>query len=127
MTTDIILAAVAVIGLFVGTANVLGTFRFSRNTNLITLYRETAEAWEARSKAQDAEISELQTRETTKDAQIAGLNGRVTVLQDMVTGKTMLEEQGRKIDENTAKVLDLLRGVSTEVHAIREAVAANGG
>jgi hypothetical protein len=133
-SADIFIAAV---GVLLTAATVWGAFRVSRNTTATALYRGTAEAWEARAGIQATEIRE--TREQAerdrveftrrlagKDAQIADLNARVQLLTDMVTGKSVLEEISRalqqRFDERAEEILDIVRTARDEVAAMRKAV-----
>lgn len=111
MNTEVILAFVAVIGLLVGAANVMGTFRVSRNTAATAAYRETALAYEAKSRAQEAEISGLRAELATAHAQIEGLSQRVTMLQDMVTSRTLIESLGHTLDGRWDTLMDKMNTV----------------
>lgn len=124
MSNATILTAVAVVGLLITAATVWGSFRVSRNTQATTLYRETASAWEAKSTAQDDEIASLKRALVTKDTQIAELNARVSLLTDMVTGKSVLEEVRQRFDERTDELLGIVSTTRDEVARMRKALDA---
>ena len=104
---------VAVFAFLFGVAGVIGSWRTSRNTGALTKYREAAAAWETYAKARDAEIAELreqsdrritelEARAQAKDAQIAELQGKVSVLQEALTGRVSWEILEQKIGETLA-------------------------
>jgi hypothetical protein len=85
----------AILGAVLAVATVAGTFfafKTSRTTQLIGVYKGTAEAWEQRAAAHAEEIKELQNQNQDQGRQIADLQGQVTMLKEMVTGHEMLEE-----------------------------------
>lgn len=93
MTGSGLVTIIAIISLLAVAATVVGgSYRNSRATQVLTLYRESAQAWEQKATLQQGEIEELQADSSRKDKQIADLQGRLTVLQDLVTGKTALEQ-----------------------------------
>lgn len=132
--TDVIIAIVAVVSFLMAAAGVLGSWRASRNTGALNQYRETAKAWEGRSRAQDQQLADLnahlaglETEMHHKDAQLAEQAGRIQVLQDTLTGKAswdilerrigealelagLMRTEVRQMHENQGEILTLLRG-----------------
>jgi hypothetical protein len=114
MTTEAILAIVAVIGLLVGAANVFGTFRVSRNQSAVSGYRDAAAGWEAKARAQEVQIVDLRTVLATANAKIDAQEQRINMLQDMVTSKTLIEALARTLDDNHSTMM----GKVTEILAL---------
>lgn len=105
MSTEVILAFVAVIGLLVGAANVFGTFRVSRNTAAVSAYRDVALAYEAKTKVQEGELTDLRTQLASANAKIETLGTRVQTLQDMVTARSLIEAMSKTLDGNHVAVM----------------------
>lgn len=120
--TDVLIAIVAVVGLAITIASVFGTFRMSRNTQAMTLYRETATGWQAKAELQEGEIAELRENLAKKDRQIADLQARVQVLQDTVTGKSLLEEHHRAFEARSAEILAMMGDTRAIIRQIAEKV-----
>lgn len=123
MHGDVIVAIVGVISFLMGLAGVTATWRASKNTGALNQYRETAKAWEGRSRAQDAQIHDLdahvdrlEDQMHQKDQQIAEQAGRIQVLQDTLTGKASWDILERRIGE----ALKLTGDVRTEVRAMHQ-------
>jgi uncharacterized protein YlxW (UPF0749 family) len=126
VSSGLITAIVAIVGLAITVAAVFGSFRVARNTQTTSLYRETALAWEAKARAQEAEIHELQERDTEKDKRIATLQARVEVLQDTVTGRAALESLQTMVAHTHAQLEDLgqvLAAVREDVRGLRAQAA----
>lgn len=93
MSLSILVAIVAVIGLLGTAAAVVGgSFRVSRHTQVVANYRDAAQAWEAKASAQGNEITELRSELAEREKEIIELRSRVSILQDMVTGKSAIEQ-----------------------------------
>jgi predicted RNase H-like nuclease (RuvC/YqgF family) len=124
-----VVAVFAVIGfLFAGVA-VFGQWKVSKNTTALTQYRETAQAWEGKARAQETEITdlrhevaELQVQMTEKGKENAELTGRVSVLQDALTGKASWDILESRIGE----ALSIAGETRTEVRAIHEMLIGKG-
>jgi chromosome segregation ATPase len=142
LTSANIISLVAVIGLMITAAAVVGgSFRVSRNTATVTRYKEAADSWQAKAIAQEQHIAELRTEVTSlqadngaKDAKISELQGRINVLQEVVTGKGALEELARehnefisqwqrRTDEVTKEIGDI-RGEARAIHERLDAISA---
>ena len=126
MRSEVILAAVAVTGLLVTAASVVGTFRVSRNTSTVSAYRDSAQAWESKAKAQEDEIHDLQGKLAAAAAQIESLNQRVAMLQDIVTSRTQIEALSSTIDGNFLLLVKRSDDILAVVADIRKAVIAGG-
>lgn len=86
-----------ILGVLVVLAGAIGTwaaFRVGRNAQTVSNYRDALQSWkersesvEAKSKEQDNEIHELQTRVNTLESEKAELAGQVKVLRDAISGR----------------------------------------
>lgn len=110
------LAILTFISFTFAVVGVAGSWRASRSGSALTQYRETARAWEGKSRAQDAQIADLQTDAAAKDRRIAELEGKVTVLQDALTGRAAWEILETKIGE----ALQLIGETRTEVKQVHQ-------
>jgi predicted nucleic acid-binding Zn-ribbon protein len=124
--TDVIVATVAVLGFIMAVAGVIGSWRAAKNTGALNLYRETAQAWEGKARAQDSEMDDLreqvgrlETHVREKDQQLAEQAGRIQVLQDTLTGKASWDILEGKIGE----ALSLAAETRSEVRQMREAIS----
>lgn len=79
--------------------------------------------------AQAAEIASLQESGAEKDRQIAELQGKVAMMQDMLTGRTALEDLTAKLSDMAEKsaardteILALTAGLRGEIRAVHETV-----
>jgi predicted nucleic acid-binding Zn-ribbon protein len=114
--SGIVTATFAVLGfLFAGFA-VFGQYKVSKNTTALTQYRETAQAWEGKARAQETEISDLKESDHKKDTKIAELEGKVQVLQDALTGKASWDILENRISE----ALAIAGETRTAVRSIQE-------
>lgn len=119
MTAGTVLEIVAVITLLItAAAGVGGSWRLSRNTQSVNIYRENAQAWQQKAELQDGEIRDLQASGQVKDAQIAELKARVSVLENMVTGKSLIEELTMQTATRGAEVLAQLGEIRGEQRKI---------
>jgi cell division protein FtsB len=133
LTTFVVIA-----GLLITGSTIWASFRSTRNTQATALYRDTAAGWEAKSKLQDEQMTEmkadyarqlddLRASEADKDAKIADLNARVDVLQDMVTGRSLLEEHHRAFETQSAAILAIAEATRNEVRAMHVQVSSLAG
>lgn len=99
LNTETVTAFVAAMAFVFAVAGVFGSWRVSKNTTALTAYRDTAQAWEGKARAQEAEIADLQADAHLKDKKIAELEGKVAVLQDSLTGKASWDILERRISE----------------------------
>lgn len=128
-----ILVIIAVITLALAAAGVIGgQYRISKNKTAIDVTKEIAEAWENKARAQETQIADLETaaqahKERTtlalaaKDAEIADLSARVGLLQDLVTGKTAIENLSadhQRFDTKLAEILAQVGEARREVHEV---------
>lgn len=145
-TATNIITIVAVIGLLITAATVVGgSFRVSRNTATVTRYKEAADSWQAKAVAQDEKIEAQEERITVlqheiaakdaaftaemsaKDTLISQLQGRLSVLQEVVTGKAVLDEISQRQveflnswDNRTGEILNQVAATRGENRAIHE-------
>jgi hypothetical protein len=128
---------IAVFGVILSAATIFASFRVTRNTQATALYRENAAGWEAQAKLQktqaadmqsgyDQQLGELRAQGADKDQKIADLTARVEVLQDMVTGKSLLEAHHQAFEAKTAELLALAAETRSEVKAMHALLAAAG-
>jgi hypothetical protein len=125
LNSDVVIALVTVVSFLMAAAGVIGSWRASKNTGALSLYRETAQAWEGKSKVQDTEIADLKDHVAQlteqmheKDSQLAEQAGRMQVLQDTLTGRAAWEVLEHKIGES----LQLVGDMRTEVRSMHEVV-----
>lgn len=121
--TNNLTVLIAVFGALITISTVYASFKVTRNTQATAVYRTTAEGWEAQAKLQERQIAELTAQAARKDQKIADLTARVEVLQDMVTGKSLLEEHHRAFQSKAAELLALAADTRTEVRAVHALLA----
>jgi hypothetical protein len=121
-------AVVAVAGLAFVIVALFVQARVSRRGVSMQVYRDTAVAWETRSKAQDAQmadchaqIADLREALAKRDSFIAELRGKVDVMQELLTGRASWEV----LEERTTELVTMLRSVRSEVRHLRRAAAAD--
>jgi chromosome segregation ATPase len=78
-------AAVIAVGSLAGTS-----LRVGRQQTTVNNYRETALSWEAKARAQAAEIDELKAQNTDLLAKVTKQEGEMASLRDLVTGRQAL-------------------------------------
>lgn len=109
MNTLLVLTGLLGVALVVATAaGGYFAFKVSKNSQLITIYQGTANAWQQRAAAYEDQIKALQTQDQAKtlqiadqDKKIADLNGQVTMLKEMATGSQILGQLVAKVDHIT--------------------------
>ena len=111
-----LVAFFAVASFIFAIVGILGQWRVSRNTAALTQYRDIAKAWEDKARVQESEISDLQTDKHHKDQIIAELQGKVTVLQDALTGKAAWDV----LEVRIAEALTIAGETRTEVRKVHE-------
>lgn len=102
MDNVVLYTIVSVAGLILVLATITGAyfaFRQSRNTQLVEVYRGTANAWQERASAYADQIRELQEQDKVKTAQIADLIAQVAMLRELVTGQRSIELLIQKVDD----------------------------
>lgn len=111
-----------------GVVAVAAVWRSSRNNTTLQNLKDAAESYKLKTEAQDvtiadmrrdhdAEVAGLSSRLADKDHELNELRGRVAVLQDLVTGKTALEQLA-------GTVADLVSAHTASENRILAAVAA---
>lgn len=125
MSWSTILPLLAIVSFLVTAATVVGqSFRVSKHTQTVAAYRDSALAFEAKAAAQAVQITDLEHANAAKEAEITELRGRVSVLQEIVTGKADIARVETKVDE-VSQHLDLLGGqVMEAIGKMREDVGA---
>jgi hypothetical protein len=111
-------AIVAVVGLLLTGVALAASYRVSKRSVSTQVYRDTAAAWEAKSKAQDIENQDLRAKLTARDSMVAELQGRVSVLQETVTGARAWDT----LERRTAEMLSLAAETRSETRQLHEAV-----
>jgi len=82
-----------VLGVIIAVGTLLGTaMRVGRQTTTVNNYREAAQSWEAKARAQESEIADLQAKVVVLEQARAGQDKEIQVLRDMVTGRTAIAE-----------------------------------
>lgn len=115
--TSVVVAVLAVLSFIFAVVGVLGQWKVSRNTTALTQYRDIAKAWEDKARVQESEISDLMDDKHRKDAMIAELQGKVTVLQDSLTGRASWEILENKIGE-ALQIAAATRAEIRQVHQL---------
>lgn len=130
-----ILTVLALITLLItAAAGVGGSWRLSRNTQSVNIYRENARAWQQKAQLQDTEIRDLQADGQVKDAKIAELLARVATLENVVTGRSLIEDLTSQMNARGGEVLAQLgairgaqRAMAEELAEVRASVNLPGG
>lgn len=105
MTSANIVTGLAVLGFLITAGGLVGvSLRIGRNTQTVSNYREAAAAWEAKAKAQEGQIDELQAAHEHSAQEVTELRAKVQVLQDLVTGKTAIEQLATQVAETFALI-----------------------
>ncbi len=109
-------------------------FRSARTGQVVTELQRLADTRKEKAADLDRAIADLQAEGAAKDAAITELQGKVQVLQDMVTGKAAVEQLASDfgqmvahMDERVSEALKqagAIRGEVRDVHEAIEAVAA---
>lgn len=76
-----------------------GSFKNTRDKKTLESLKTSADAWEAESRAQDLKIKNLEDENAEKDRKIADLTSRLDVLQDLVTGRSAIEDLTRIVEQ----------------------------
>jgi hypothetical protein len=93
-------AIAGVLGLIIAAGTLLGTsLRVGRQTATVSNYREAAQSWESKARAQESEISDLQAKVLALENSKAAQDAEIRVLRDMVTGRSALAELQQTIQQ----------------------------
>lgn len=96
---------VGVLALLLAAGGVVGTsLRVGRNSQTVANYREAAHSWEAKASAQEGQIGELQAAHEQAAQEVTELRAKVQILQDLVTGKTAIEQLSVQVTEAFARI-----------------------
>ena len=93
-----------IISTLLGLAVLVGgfaAFRIGRSNALVSGYKEAAESWETQSRAHKSALEEAEDKILTMQRQISEMQGKITVLEDLATGKTAIDELRAEIAGNT--------------------------
>lgn len=121
--SGIVSAIVAVVGLALTMVALFASWRVSKRSVSTQLYRDTAAAWEAKSKSQDQENADLRIQLAARDQMVSELQGRVSVLQDTMTGARSWDT----LERRTAEMLNLAGEARSETRLIHDTVQASLG
>lgn len=118
-------ALISVLGLLVLVGGSIGTvaaIRVGKNTQTVENYEKNAASWKELAEASDAKIEHLQEQNADLQHQnaeqaklIADLQGKIAVLQDVVTGKTAVETMAQEMRH-------ALTSIGNEVAANKQAI-----
>jgi predicted nucleic acid-binding Zn-ribbon protein len=125
----------AFVGLLLTAAAVAGaSARNSHNAQTLANYRDAAQSWKEKSEAQDVAIKELEARDAEKDRQLSELNGRLAMLQDMVTARPAYEQlaadfsrMAGQIDRHLSEAMTQSAEIRRELSRVYEAVQGGRG
>jgi hypothetical protein len=96
---------IAIIGLLITVAGLIGaSFRIGRNAQTVNTYREAANAWESKAKAQADEIDELRDKLAVAEATIEKMQARLKLLEEMVTGRIAITDLTIKMEASFASL-----------------------
>ena len=126
--TDVLALVGLMSFLIAAVAAVAAMWRSSRNNATLQNLKDATESYKLKAEAQDvtiadmrrdhdAEVAGLNRRLADKDAEVIDLRGRLGVLQEMVTGRTALEQLAGAFDQ-------FAQGYSASEQRILAAVAS---
>jgi predicted RNase H-like nuclease (RuvC/YqgF family) len=112
---------------------VLGiSFRSARGTQILRnaeavadSWRERADAMEVRANARDEAIKELQDKLAERDREISLLQGKILTLEEMVTGRSAIEELARQFQQRNVHMSERVTEALMQINAIRGDVRQN--
>jgi predicted RNase H-like nuclease (RuvC/YqgF family) len=112
---------------------VLGiSFRSARGTQILRnaeavadSWRERADAMEVRAKARDEAIKDLQDKLAERDREISLLQGKILTLEEMVTGRSAIEELARQFQQRNVHMSERVTEALMQINAIRGDVRQN--
>lgn len=111
MSGSTVVTWLAVLGFLITAGGLIGvSMRVGRNSQTVANYREAAQSWEAKAKAQEGQLEELKEADAAKASQITELTAKVQLLQDMVTGKTAIEQLAAQVAETFQRIDERLIG-----------------
>jgi cell division protein FtsB len=117
---EVLVSLVAVILTCAVSVGGWAALRVAKNTQTVTNYKEAASAWETKSKAQDAEIHELKEENAKLQQRVSDLNGKVSVLQDLVTGAPLLADFDAKVTAKQDEMLVKLNAIEGLVKSVAQ-------
>jgi hypothetical protein len=128
MNSGLILTIVALVTLLItAAAGVGGSWRLSRNTQSVNVYRENALAWQQKAELQSGQITDLQTASAVKDQQIIELKARLSTLEGVVTGKSMIQELSQRLDLRWTELLAQVSELRGGQRQIQERLSITSG
>lgn len=121
----------AVLALLVAAASIVGiSFKNGRSAQVLANYKGLAESYALKHQEQEAEIKDLQERLAQKDIQLSALQERVSMLQELVTGRATYDQLaadfGRLVTQNESRNAEILaqagevRSEVRTIHAMLE-------
>lgn len=135
--TDVLALVGLMSFLLSGVVAVAAVWRSGRNNATLQNLKDATESYKLRSESQDVtisdmrrehagEVADLSARLADRDREIADLRSRVGVLQEMVTGRTALEQLAGAFGEfaanyraSEAKILAAVTAAHQSVDALR--------
>jgi chromosome segregation ATPase len=131
-TAVIVGAIIGILGFLFAVATLLGgNYRVARNAKIVADYEAGYKGLQAKSEGQRQEIEELQRQGTEKDSRIAelehelsDLKGRMSVLQEIVTGKPAIEELTKQMAAAVTMMNDRAGETLMQIGQLRTEVSA---
>jgi septal ring factor EnvC (AmiA/AmiB activator) len=121
MSEGVILTLLAITSLAATAAAAIGgSWRLSRNTQTVNIYRENAKAWEDKANLQEKEIESLKKDRSEQGTKITQLEHDITQLRDLITSRTLIEQLGKNIEAKQSEVLAQIGTVRADVHMLVE-------
>lgn len=120
-----LLTIVAIVTLLITAAGAIGgSWKISRNTQAVSIYRENAKAWQDKAELHEERIRELEAGSAAKDTQITGLKAKLAQLEDMVTGRSLLEQLIRDVNAQTSETMAQMGDIRGDLRANSEALSS---
>jgi predicted RNase H-like nuclease (RuvC/YqgF family) len=121
---SVLAAVVAVLLAIAGSIGGVAVFRSTRNTAIVTNYKQAADSYRERAEALEVETRDLHATNQQQAQQIAALQAQVQTLGDIVSGRSAIEELHRHMSESLGAItrqIDAAQGaVVTEIRTSRE-------
>lgn len=100
LNASTISTVIALVSLVLALGALFGRQRKAATTaNLIAEYSQSAEAWESLATARDEKIKQQDALITSLQAHVAELSAKLQVLEDLVTGRTAVEQLSAQLAE----------------------------
>jgi uncharacterized protein YlxW (UPF0749 family) len=120
----VVITAVAVLGILLTVAGVIGVWlamRTAQHTQTVKNFRDAAESWREKAEATDSELTSMRTEMTELRQQYTSLLQKHEALQDVVTGRTAIENLGVQVGDAQSAIIAEIRQNRDLLHALSPA------